>query len=221
MTGGLGGVRGGSLDLRDLTIDVVGAHGAIALDLVQLRNVVLVGGGGTGLGVRGIRVAVRDSQISDFFRGVEATRFIKIRDSRISQSAWSGVLLRGTTTGKRVLVNDSIIELNGRYGISSVAVSKVRRSDVSSNGWTGIVGRKVRVIDTTVNQNGESGVQNPSSFPVKLKRSTVTANCESPADPAACADLLSCGSPQVIASSCDTSLDCAQPPAAWGVCALD
>ena len=43
MTGGLGGVRGGRLDLRDLTIDVVGAHGAIAFDLSDSHGVVVVG----------------------------------------------------------------------------------------------------------------------------------------------------------------------------------
>ena len=223
ITGGLGGIRSDRADVRDLTIDVAAGDGVSAIDRAKIRNSTITGSAFAGVDSQ--RIQVRESSISGHTTGLRATVSIKVSDSDITGNSGSGVSLQGANTAKRVVLKDSMVSQNGDFGILATTRATVRRSEITDNGGVGIQGTKLKLKDSTVTGNAESGLINTGlgSFPTKLKGCNFANNCLLPADPTSCADLRVCTAamPRLKATTCETSINCASPPATWGVCAFD
>ncbi len=248
---GILGASDGNIKVIDSTVTGISSNTFAAVDALgaaRLQRSVVTGNAGNG--VDSSKAKIIDSEVSNSGAwGVRVSRGATVKGSTISGNAFDGV----ATLDKVVRVTDSSITGNGIAGINLPFSSKAKilRSDISGNGAQGVAGPSKRVIvrDSTINNNGAEGIRQGfgvvkltdsmvtgnaldgiaqtalSQCTLRLRGSTVTGNGTDPSCGVSrtCADLTSCGLPEVSASTCDTSYDVNSgfPGTSWGVCALD
>jgi hypothetical protein len=158
---------------------------------------------------------------------------LRLVDSTISDSAGNGI---STTNTTRIRITGSAITGNGGRGIAGGGFHPftIKDSNISGNAFEGIFHTsRVRLIRSTVNNNGRSGVNTGEQFmsscgPVRLVASTVTGNGTDAGVcgvSETCSDVSTCAAPAALTqgSTCGTSYDTDSgfPGTSWGICTLD
>lgn len=177
------------------------------------------------------RLTVKDSQITSNggfgLRGAEKNRII---DSTISGNVAEGILL--DLSSERLRVIRSTIDANGSDGVfTDGARTLIRDSTITNNGGNGIDHGlnlpPLKLVATTVSGNAFHGVvvTGFSDCDLTAVGSAFSGNGTDLACGAtqSCADVASCVSPKLSATTCDTSYDTNSgfPGTSWGVCSLD
>ncbi len=212
VTGNAGtGVISSKAKIIDSEVSNNGELGVLGARSASIKRSTISGNGFDGVATNDKLVRVTDSIITgNGIAGIDLPIFSK---AKILRSDVSGNIAQGVRgEAQRVVVRDSTINNNGAEGILQdlfLGVIKLTDSTVTGNALDGIA-----QVDTQTTQ-----------CRITLKGSTVTGNGTDASCGVSrtCADLTSCGLPELSSSTCDTSYDVASgfPGVSWGVCALD
>jgi len=206
-------VTGNGSGLRGIFVDVV--HSTISGNVSR--------GVACNNGISGGKAQcnVVDSTVTDNGRGISSDNRIDMRGTVVSGS-FEGV------SSVRLRMDECVIQDNGDGGgIVTSGPTRIRNSQITGNTGDGVfVGgsgdhhtSKLKIADSTVTGNGDSGLRSYGrSFVVT--GTDVSGNCAA-GDQTYCADLSSCDALRVAGSTCGTSSNWCTDGAGFGVCSLD
>jgi len=212
ITGNAGtGVNSAKARIIDSEVSNNGELGVFGSRSVNIKRSTVLGNGFDGVSTNDKLVRVTDSIItSNGIAGIDLPLFAK---ANIKRSDVSGNVAQGIRgRAKRVIVRDSTINNNGAEGILSDSlrgVVKLTDSAVTGNALDGIAQTDTQTTECRLTVKGSTVTGNGTDASCGVSRT--------------CADLTSCGLPEVSASTCGTSYDVASgfPGTSWGVCSLD